>query len=76
MMINVTIADNFNRNTVMLDDTTTLRQALEGQGVNYDMGNTTLDGIPVRHNEMDMTFAALGKTEHCSLYSIAKHDNA
>jgi len=45
-MIKVTIGNNVDRKPVILDENTTLRAALEEQGIDYSVGMTSLDGYP------------------------------
>ncbi len=75
-MISVTVGNNANRTTVIIDAHTTLRSALEDNGVDYTRGMTTLDGGPLKAGDLDKTFADFGITEKCFLYNIVKADNA
>jgi sulfur carrier protein ThiS len=75
-MVQVKVGNNMKRNTVVVDENTTLRQVLEQQEINYSTGVTTLDGAPLRPGDMDKTFAQFGIVEKCSLINCVKADNA
>ena len=76
MIIRVTISNNLEKKRVTLDDSTTLRQAFEQNGVEYASGMPTLDGSPLKPGELDKTFADFGIAEQCFLRSVVKADNA
>lgn len=75
-MIKVTIGNNVKRETVILDENTTLRAALEANGIDYSRGTTHLDGSTLAPGDMDKTFAQMGITEKCFLMNVVKADNA
>ena len=75
-MINVVIGNNLNRTTAIVNENTTLRAALESNGVDYSIGMTSLDGSTLRPGDLDKTFAEMGITEKCFLINVVKADNA
>lgn len=75
-MIKVTVGNTLKRNTVIVDDTTTLREVLEEAELDYAVGMTTLDGSTLNAGDMDKTFADFGVTERCYLLSVVKTTNA
>ena len=75
-MINVIIGNNVSRKNVIIDENTTLRQALEQNEIDYARGMTSLDGVTLKAGDMDKTFADLGVTEKCYLLNVVKADNA
>lgn len=75
-MIKVTIGNNVKRESVIIDENTTLRAALEDNGVDYTSGTMHLDGSSLKPGELDKTFADLGITEKCYLLNVVKADNA
>lgn len=75
-MIKVTIGNNISRNSVIIDENTTLRNALEDAGVDYTIGMTSLDGSTLAPGDLDKTFADFGITEKCYLLNVVKADNA
>lgn len=75
-MFQLKIGNNVKRDTVVIDENTTLRQALEAQGINYGVGVTTLDGCPLKPGDMDKSFASFGITEKAVLLNVCKTDNA
>lgn len=75
-MIKVTIGNNVQRNSVLIDENTTLRAALEANEVDYTSGTMHLDGSSLKPGDLDKTFASLGITEKCYLLNVVKADNA
>lgn len=75
-MIKVTVGNNVKRESVIVDENTTLRTVLEDNGIDYTSGNMHLDGSSLKPGEIDKTFADLGITEKCYLLNVVKADNA
>jgi len=75
-MIKVTIGNNVKRNSHILDKDTTLREALELEGIDYNKGIMNLDGSTLNPGDIDKTFADFGITEKCYLLNVVKADNA
>ena len=75
-MIKVTMGNNVKRSSEILDENTTLREALENAGIDYTIGIMNLDGSTLEPGDMDMTFADFGITEKCYLLNVIKADNA
>ena len=75
-MIKVTIGNNVKREAVIIDKNTTLRAALEDNGVDYTRGVMNLDGSSLNPGDLDKTFADFGITEKCYLLNVVKADNA
>lgn len=75
-MIKVTIGNNLSRQSVIIDENTTLRTALENANIDYTVGMTSLDGSTLGAGDLDKTFAQFGITEKCYLLNVVKADNA
>jgi len=75
-MIKVTMGNNVKRESEILDENTTLRDALEGAGIDYSRGMMNLDGSPLNPSDLDKTFADFGISEKCYLLNVIKADNA
>lgn len=75
-MIKVTVGNTVKRDTVLVDETTTLREVLENAGVEYSTGVTHLDGSSLQAGDLDKTFADFNITEKCFLMSVTKVNNA
>lgn len=75
-MIKVTVGNNLKRESVIVEESTTLRTVLENAGVDYTKGQMHLDGVTLQAGELDKTFAAMGITEKCFLLNVVKADNA
>ena len=76
IMIKVTIGNNVKRTSEILDENTTLREALEEAEVDYTRGIMNLDGSTLSPGDLDRTFADFGITEKCYLLNVVKADNA
>lgn len=75
-MIKVTLGNNLKRDAVIIDEQTTLRDALEDAGIDYTVGMMHLDGVSLRAGDLDKTFAEFGVTDKCYLLNVVKADNA
>lgn len=69
-MIRITVGNNLSRNSVIVEETTTLRKVLEDAGIDYTIGMTSLDGSTLAPGDLDKTFADFGITEKLSLIHI------
>ena len=75
-MIKVIIGNNVNRQEVICNENTTLRECLESNQIDYTVGTTHLDGASLRAGDLDKSFKDMGVTERCYLLNIVKADNA
>jgi hypothetical protein len=75
-MIKVTMGNNVKRKTEILDENTTLREALEDAEIDYTTGIMNLDGSTLNPGDLDKTFADFGIAEKCYLLNVVKADNA
>lgn len=75
-MVKVTIGNNVSRNSILVSEDTTVREALETAEFDYTRGAMTLDGAPLQAGMMDKTFRDFGITNACYLISVVKADNA
>lgn len=76
-MIKVNFSSNVKRIAPTVDEnTTTIRQFLEENEIDYSRAITSIDGCPLQAGDMDKTFAEFGITEKCLLTSVVKADNA
>ena len=75
-MIKVTMGNNVNRKSEIVDRNTTLRQALEDAEINYETSVLNLDGSTLSPGDLDKTFADFGIAEKCFLLNVVKADNA
>jgi len=76
IMIKAILGNNVKRTSEILDENTTLREALENAGIDYTIGIMNLDGSTLDPGDLDMTFAEFGITEKCYLLNVVKADNA
>ena len=76
-MLKVTIGTTTERNSVILDPNTTLRQALTDNNVDVSPSVTImLDGTPMIPSQLDNTFASFGLTDSCMLIATINTKNA
>ena len=75
-MVQVVVGNNVKRETVIVDETSTLRSVLDKYGIDYSRGVMHLDGASLHPGDMDKTFKSLGVTEKCFLTNVVKADNA
>ncbi len=75
-MIKVTIGNNVKRRTVIIDENTTLRTALEDAEIDYSRGAMNLDGSSLSPGDLDRSFADFGIADKCFLLNVVKADNA
>lgn len=75
-MIKVTVGNNVKRSSVIIEETTTLREVLEDAGIDYTRGVMHLDGSSLQAGDLDKTFADFGIADKCFLLNVVKADNA
>jgi len=75
-MIKVTMGNNVKRKDEIVEETTTLREALELAEIDYTTGIMNLDGSTLSPGDLDKTFADFGIKEKCYLLNVVKADNA
>jgi len=75
-MIKVTVGNNVKRESVIIDENTTLRNCLEANGVDYTRGVMHLDGSSLNPGDLDYFFSGTATTEKCFLLNVVKADNA
>ena len=75
-MIKVTVGNNVKRNSVNVDEATTLRSVLETNEIDYTRGTMHLDGSTLQPGDLDKSFSDMGIREKCFLLNVVKADNA
>lgn len=75
-MVKVTVGNNVKRESVIVDNNTTLRTVLEDAGVDYTRGTMSLDGSTLNPGDLDKTFEDFHIGEKCYLLNVVKADNA
>lgn len=75
-MVSITLTNNMDRKTLLVDAEKTIREVLDENNVDYSTATPALDGTPLRAGEMDKSLASYGITESCRLSCIAKTSNA
>lgn len=64
------------RKNVIVSESTTIRQILEENGVDYSRTTMCLDGATLQPGDMDREIGDLGVADHCFLLGVQKTDNA
>lgn len=59
-MLRITIANNMKRETVLVDESSTLREVLESKHFDTTKGLLHMDSAPINPGDMNKTFAELG----------------
>ena len=75
-MVKVVVGNNVNRESVIVDSSTTLRAVLEEAQIDYTVGTMHLDGATLQPGDLDKTFGDFGITEKCFLLNVVKAVNA
>lgn len=75
-MLKVIVGNNVSRQTCIVSESTTPRQVLEQNEVDYTRGATNLNGCTLTVGDLDKSFEALGVKEQAYLLNVAKVDNA
>lgn len=75
-MVQVRFITNLGPSSDIVEATSTPRQALEKNDIDFSRGAVSIDGCPVRIGDLDKTFAELGITEKCNISVVIKADNA
>lgn len=80
-MLRLTIANNMKRANVLVDENTTLREALESNEFDFSRGLLHLDSAPLQAGELNKTFADLGYDgtpgkDRAFISCVVKADNA
>ena len=80
-MINITIAINMKRETVLADEYSTVREVLESKHFDITKGLLHMDSAPINPGDLNKTFAELGydgtpNKDRAFLSLVTKADNA
>ena len=75
-MIQVTFRNNTDKKIGIVDENTTLHDAMEQNGMSFMTGTIHLNGTPLKPDDMDKTFSDFGITESCYLINVIKTCNA
>lgn len=75
-MVQVRIITNLGPATDVVAPTTTPREVLEKNEIDYSRGAVSIDGVPLRVGDLDKSLAELGVGERCNLSVVVKADNA
>lgn len=73
MAIRVNVGAGFNGDKqIITEENVTIKQVLEDNNINYNVGTTWLGGLPLEPQDLDRTFAEMGVTESVSLRNVVK----
>jgi len=74
-MIKVNIRNNVERRSVLVDETTTIRQFMLDNDMAFSPARFTLDGVTITESNMDKNFDQFGATDGCTFSQTVKSDN-
>ena len=75
-IVNVKIGTNLNRTTISVTSDKTIRQLLEGNGINYATTTIFLDGDTIHAGDMDKTLEEFNIENTCYIIASQKTENA
>ena len=75
-MINVIIGTTTGKTTKMYPATTSIREILEDNSIDYGVTQISVDGTPLPAGYMDKTLSDMNITNKCLITSIVKTNNA
>lgn len=75
-MVQVTVGTTTNRIKKNYPASTTIRNILEDNAIDYAVATVMLDGVNIKVNEMDSSLESLNKTEKCMLIAVVKAEAA
>ena len=75
-MIKVIVGTTTSRNTKNYTASTTIRNILEDNEIDYSVAQVMLDGSSLKAGDMDKTLSDMNITEKCMLIAVVKASNA
>lgn len=80
-MLRITMANNMKRETVLVDENSTLREVLESKNFDTTRGLLHMDSAPINPGDLNKTFAQLGYDgtpgkDRVFMSLVVKADNA
>ena len=75
-MIRVIVGTTTQRVEKNYSPTTSLREILEDNAVDYSVAQVMLDGASLQAGDMDKTLSDMNVTEKCMLIAVVKANNA
>lgn len=75
-MIRVIVGTSTTRNEKNYTASTTIREILDDNAVDYSAAQVMLDGVSIKLGDMDKKLADLNITDKCMLTAIVKAANA
>lgn len=75
-MIKVIVGTTTQRNEKLYSGSTSIREILEDNAVDYSVAQVMLDGASLQPGDMDKTLSDMNVTEKCMLIAVVKAANA
>ena len=75
-MTKVTLSTVDSRNSLIVEDATSVQQILQDNGVNYATASVMIDGMTLTPDRLRQSLADLGATGECTIATVIKMDNA
>lgn len=74
-MVKITLVTSNPREVDIVSENMTVREFLEKHNVNYGIGSTSIDGMPLQNGGMDMSFTEHGITDRAIVACLPNKDN-
>ena len=75
-MTKVTLSTVDSRNSLIVEDSKTVKEILQDNGVNYATASVMIDGMTLTPDRLRQSLADLGATGECTIATVVKMDNA
>ena len=75
-MTKVTLSTVDSRNSLIVEDSKTVKEILQENGVNFSTASVMIDGMTLTPDRLRQSLADLGATGECTIATVVKMDNA
>lgn len=75
-MIKVSVGNNLSRSEVFYEDTSTIQEVLDAQGIDTEGNMVYLNGAAIPPQQFVKRFTDFGVTDSCTLISVIKQTGA
>lgn len=75
-MTKVTLSTVDSRNSLIVEDSKTVKEILQENGVNFSTASVMIDGMTLTPDRLRQSLAELGATGECTIATVIKMDNA
>ena len=75
-MTKVTLSTVDSRNSLIVEDSKTVKEILQENGVNFSTASVMIDGMTLTPDRLRQSLTELGATGECTIATVVKMDNA